>query len=491
VLKRIRWQDGWQGAGPLSCRCLQLTVGGQTLEQMCRNIDVVNPPRSLRDAYARLSFPLGGGATLLPRRDLSLREVVARVVGRRTVRVRFLSYNTYLLPGAPIPVGQWIDDAIGWDALAWFGIPWGGALLVALGLSNPANLAIGVLLKALGFKPSKVVKTLTSIDLNAIHIKGKPARDLRTGYAGMVAASYDACCLSEVYLDETRARIIDTLRNHFGQTANSATGPDGSGSWVGLGSGLFFISKPHTIVKEERHVFAERGSRLRDADAWSNKGLLLSVVDLGFGKVEFFQTHFFYGGGFDWTSGPSEGDRWKVWRSTLKELAAFVQRHHDPRNVAIVTGDFNINGANIRHYAAMRQTMDALNLRDAWAWDVFANPPADGYTCRPTDGAESTWKRDFDDVCSRKSDGTDTLQGQYCDDMVRTRARSSATGRFDYVFIERPSPTHTIVVEIGRPRRRPFEMTNQPVLPAHFESERFVSDHIGLGVPLYCTPARR
>jgi len=142
LARRIRWLDGVQGAGPLSYRMLQRTVGGNGLRQSLHAIDAADPPRSLRQAYQRLEFPLGNGITRLPLRAVSMRQAARRIHGPRVAELRFLSYNTYLLPGLQIPFGRWIDDTVGWDALSWFGIPLGGALLGFFGLANIPGFSI-------------------------------------------------------------------------------------------------------------------------------------------------------------------------------------------------------------------------------------------------------------------------------------------------------------------------------------------------------------
>ncbi len=111
--RRMRWEGGWQGAGPVSYRALKRTVGGDSVRQTLRAIDGNNPPKSLRQAFKRLGFPLGGEVTRPPNGPVSLRKVARRIKAPDTVSLRFLSYNTYLLPGLQIPFGRWLDDTVG------------------------------------------------------------------------------------------------------------------------------------------------------------------------------------------------------------------------------------------------------------------------------------------------------------------------------------------------------------------------------------------
>src|SRR5690348_11517914 len=81
LVRRIRWVDGRQGAGPLSVRALLSCTRTGSVRQAMRAVDPAAPPTGVRAAYARLGYPLGGGATELPRHPLSLRDAARRVIG--------------------------------------------------------------------------------------------------------------------------------------------------------------------------------------------------------------------------------------------------------------------------------------------------------------------------------------------------------------------------------------------------------------------------
>lgn len=505
LAKRVRWEQGWQGAGPLSYRSLKRTVGGDSLRQTLRAIDSNNPPRSLRQAYERLGFPVGGGVTRLPDGPISLRKIARRIKASDTVPLRFLSYNTYLLPGFQIPLGRWVDDTVGWDALSWFGIPFGGALLVTLGLASIPGVALATILEAAGFTPSKVIKAVTGIDLNSIASFGaKPALEERSQLLGPTLGVYDVCCLCEVFTQDSRQEIIARLEQTSGGAPFAFTvGPDESGAWTLLGSGLLFLARRNRpIVKTEQIIFANRGSRLKDADAWANKGVLLNVIDLGFGQLEVFQTHFYYGYGIKdnvpiplpGVSDPTDEERMNVWRAELAELANFYREHHQRQNVALITGDFNMSGANVREYAEMRHVMDSLNMRDLWAWDVYDHNPSEGHTCRYTDGPESGWHREFSGdldgavwggVCKPLEQPARLDQWrQYCDDRVFHGAPPPrSVGRYDYIFVENPTTSHRYHLEASRILRRPFPLGDRVI-----DEERYFSDHLALEMTLYCSP---
>jgi len=483
--RHIRWEKGWQGVGALSYRNLKHTVGGDSMSQTFRAIDGNNPPQSLRQAYDRLGFPLGGGITRLPDEPISLRQIARRTVAPDVVSLRWLSYNTYLLPGFQIPFGRWIDDSVGWDALSWFGIPFGGSLLVILGLTSLPGLAVATILKLAGFAPSKVIQQITGLDLNSVvSIGAKPALEARASEMGAVFSEYDVCCLCEVFTNDSRDRIFSDLANGAWR---AAAGPDESGSFTFLGSGLFFLERNRPIVQTERMIFADRGNRRKDSDAWSNKGAMLNVIDLGFGQLEVFQTHLYYGGGLPevpiLTEQPSYDERMNVWRAELAELAEFYRQHHQPQNVAVLTGDFNMSGVNVREYAELRRMIDSLNLHDLWAWDIYRHHPSEGLTCRFTDGDESGWKRDFADECASLTQPD--CQGrrcEYCDDRPFMPPPVSGVGRYDFIFVERPIPSHRYNLEVSSVLRRPFP--RQTVT----ESEAFLSDHLGLELMLIASP---
>ena len=301
--------------------------------------------------------------------------------------------------------------------------------------------------------------------------------------------AYDVCCLCEVWRGEAAERILGDVRAAGGDAWQAVAGPGADGALIVHGSGLCFLTRRFPVVRTERLVFGSRGERRHDSDAWSNKGAMLNVVDTGTGELELFQTHLYYGGGFADAPGvlagplgirdPTDDEREEIWRAQLGELARFYRAHHRPSNAAIVTGDFNLSGADIRQYTFVRRAMDELNLRDLWAWDVFRHAPADGYTCRYTDSEEM--ERDFAAVCGRP--GAADGAGTYCD-RDRVRPPRKGVGRFDFIFVENPTPAHRCHVEVARRRRRPFRR----IEPS--DGEVFLSDHLGLDTTLYVSARR-
>jgi hypothetical protein len=486
LARRIRWQKGWQGTGRLSGKALARTMAVSNLRDALRKIDGSAPPPSIRDAYARLGYPLGGGVTGVPPGPVSMAQVASRVVGTAVRPIKLLSYNTYLLPGLELPIRKWIDQG-GWGSLGTFGVPFNGALLDLLGIEIPgAALALGALkalLEEAGWTPSRVIEEVLGVQLT-VRIASKPALDQRASALGPVIADYDLCCLSEVWTEDSAARILAGLQAVHNEPWTSVLGPGDHGDFVFLGSGLDFAAKRFPVTRTDRLIYADRGDRRHDADAWSNKGAMFNAIDVGVGELELLQTHLCYGGGIplkvDGFRNPTDSERLAVWHSELDQLTDFFRSNHRKTNVAIITGDFNMDGVNVGQYAELRQRMDKLGLQDAWAWDAHDHLPSEGQTCRYTDDDKSGWDRTFDAVCDSLNAGP---RGRdYCADNRYKARPKQGVGRFDYLWVTRPTPEHRYRLELSRILRRPFSWGRE------VDGETYLSDHLGLDVVLLVSP---
>jgi hypothetical protein len=178
-------------------------------------------------------------------------------------------------------------------------------------------------------------------------------------------------------------------------------------------------------------VYGNRGSKQHDSDAWSNKGIMLNGIDLGFDEL--FQTHPYYGAVYPcFPSLPRTNEQESKGRNSVN-WPSFSARTTGRKNVAIITGDFNINGADLGRYADIRHTMDGLDMHELWAWDAFDHGPGDGLSCRFTDGDSSHWQRRFDAVCNPQNQADVGLPvGQFCADDGFAPRPTDGVGRFDY-----------------------------------------------------------
>lgn len=442
-------------------------------------------PNSVMEIARRLRWELHAPNNLEePEKPISLRDIGDRVKGPQTDQVHLLSYNTYLLAGFDLPLGRWLDNLIGWDALSWFGIPFGGALLAELGLASIPGLALETILKEAGWTPSKIIQKITGKDLNDLaRIAAKPTLDQRASAIGQHVIGtnvYDVCCLSEVWMEDARNRIVNSLDQNW----QHQTGPNDSGDWTILGAGLLFLHRKGVLVDHKELVYSNRGIRQRDPDAWTNKGVMLNVLQFPAGKLEVFQTHLYYGGGIPISPDPTSEERRAVWESELTDLVNFVRANHDPRNVAIITGDFNMDGAKTNEeFADIVRHMDEINMRDVWKYGVYRH--GTGLTCRYTDGDESGHEQNFDNECPPPlpmQDSAWPTLTTYCpNDSEQVGSYKQGVGRLDYMWIENPTREHTYRLEVSRMLRRPF--------PFHTSGgntqQGYLSDHMGLDCMLF------
>jgi hypothetical protein len=424
-----------------------------SFREIANLMDPVKPARDIRALAAMHRWPSGS----LPN-PLTARSILDRHYHPRKVTQRFLFYNTYLLPGFELNVKDFVADVICPD------IP-----------------VIGGLVDWICEKPIKAI--LSVIPDGYVRCGSKPAMIPRAREIGRaIAHEYDIVALCELFSNAERHLVLDG----FKIIPHTAEGPDDSGDYVVLSSGLFTISSRRLITRRKAHTFEERGNRYRDTDAWANKGVLLSEIDLGLerGNLEVYSTHLFSGNdmpvhlpdidqlGLD--SELSVEERLRVQFKQVNELANFVKENHQRRNVALVVGDFNIDaydrtrikidglsGTPVTH---LSRKMRAIGMGDLWD----ARNGTLMYTSRlDVEGAK---------ICD------DQNGGRYCDDLREPRAK---TTRIDYIFAERQMPEHGFILDFTRPRRVPFR---RALNTEDRNKIAFLSDHVGLEVTLIATP---
>lgn len=298
---------------------------------------------------------------------------------------------------------------------------------------------------------------------------GAPARNARAYEIGEAVKryEYDIVGLCEVFTEESKDRLLSVWGEH---TPYWVTGPsEGEANYVvitveTLRSGLLTILPGgYGLLGDSREKFDDEGDRTRDADAWSNKGILKVVADTGYNtKLEVYSTHLIYGGGL--SGDISNEDRYEIQRSQLDQLVQFISRERNPSNFLIVAGDFNIY-ASEGFYGELKWRMENdLGLEDVWTRYAIAR-----YGAKIGQTSDSSLCA-FDRLpCERFAD--DNTSGEL-----------NETGRIDYVFVQKPSTQHDISVDVGRPRRVPFQRS---ATSDSYGDIQYLSDHAGLELQLF------
>ena len=461
----------------------------------------------------------------------SLRKVWERHNNPNTVQIRFLSYNTFLMQLDVQPILDFIDNYIDPEIyLDWFGINPKTALTKVLdslniskvcdlffpstdvpvvsdvpglgdvvkGTINPLNgmckltgssmEIASFLLKNLSLNPIQILKKvginvrqiLSLFGLGfSVTVMKKPALTARSHEIGReLAKNYDLSVLSEMWTETVRKNIV----NKWKIPPHTSIGPNDRGQWKMMGSGLMVVSSKFKIKKTAQHIFQNDGippgnsghrSRMVDSDTWANKGVLLTKIPIPkTGIIEIYNTHLYSGGDMLPNVGvmkpPSESYKNKIRNLQVEELIRFYKKYHNPKNVAIITGDFNIKSHDKKNYKRLISHMNSINMQDLWVLQ-YGN---DGGS---TAGSDPTFKDhgDLSSVCKLDS------KGKYCKD---PQVEKPSVKRIDYLFIEHPRTSHTFNLDVSRILRHPFVRKNPT------EERNYLSDHIGLDVTLIPSP---
>lgn len=285
-------------------------------------------------------------------------------------------------------------------------------------------------------------------------------------FAAEIGTYYDIAGLTEVF----EANELYRIRNRLPGDFTDATGPE-AGALDMFSGGLVTFTKAR-IVENSHHTFSEEGGF---PDDWASKGVLLTVIDLGVGKIDLYTTHLYAGDG--------DGEEMYPPRfKQLRELLDFVERTHDRRNVAIVAGDTNIRAEKTRHYQHLVREMRRYDLHDVWP--VRGGPK--GTTMFVEDGS-------LEDRCILVQDDDGE---HFCDDYASRDAtdRDRNRDRIDYVFIEAPQAEHAFNLDVTRMRRKSgWRSQRDPHAPGWDrllvdESPQYLSDHMGLSTTLIASP---
>lgn len=299
---------------------------------------------------------------------------------------------------------------------------------------------------------------------SAIKTPENEARASRLG-ASLAYSHVDVAGFQEVFHEKHR----EILRQPIQRDLEDAVGPEQAYENAAVSSGLYTLAMgDRRIAETETMVYDNRGNRRRDEDAYAQKGVLFTRLDLGDGVVDLFTTHLLAGGAWPGervdpspVRDPASPAEYR--RRQLEEFRAFVEdvkAEHDPegRVPTVCAGDFNIDG-DAPEYPALEAFRDALGLTDAW---VAVHGDAAG----PTDGTAITEACGFDPW---------SQPPYYCPD----DDDSEAAERIDYVFVE----DHP-AVDVADVRRRVFwrKLDDPREFDAGDGRPNYLADHVGLEV---------
>lgn len=241
-------------------------------------------------------------------------------------------------------------------------------------------------------------------------------------------------------------------------------------------SGLVTILDGPTLVRRAAHRFGQRGAYWRDADAFSNKGVLLTEVDVGAAAhVEIYSTHLIAGNDFlRKRSGAPYRANADLRQQQVDELVRFIQSSHRSENVAVVVGDFNVPADDPSdddpggQYRALADAMADAGFDDLW----MAHGSGPGFTSlgKPV-GVTFHPDPTAPDLCAEPAEAS----------------RHSSAARIDYAWLQRPVSPGTPHVSVRSFRRRPFR--RDPRTDGYHDLP-FLSDHLALHLELAIEPRR-
>lgn len=239
------------------------------------------------------------------------------------------------------------------------------------------------------------------------------------------------------------------------------------------GSGLMTLvdRSRATVVRTAKLAFRSGGD-LRDSDTFATKGALFTCVRAtrpdaaALPDVEIVSTHLLAGGDLLPVPGARDQARHHAARMRqVDELVAWVQRLHEPGNVLLLCGDFNVCAHDpdplvaddpAGRYRELLERLAPLGVVDVWA----QHGVGPGHTCT------------FDHAFDLPSDpGHPDRVVDHADE-----DETAAGERIDYLFLAVPEGA---AIEVGRPRRWAFHGR-----PAQGGPAGSLSDHLALSIDL-------
>lgn len=279
-----------------------------------------------------------------------------------------------------------------------------------------------------------------------------------------VADRFDIVALGECFDASERAAVAAAWPD-----AELVDG-SGRGRYKLLGSGLAALvdRRRAEVVTSARHTYRSGGD-LRDSDTFASKGALfvrVSTGATGAPLVDLFSTHLIAGG--DLFPIPGHDDHARHHRARMAqvdELVAFIAEQHDPANVLLVLGDFNVPAYDpdpsldepTERYRDLSKRLMAIGLCDLWATGGVGPGP----TCTFTDPRDLPPDPDEPDRVADDPGAGPEAPGE----------------RIDYLWLRGPDG---VDVTVDRPRRWAF-----PGRAARGGRAGSLSDHLALSVTLH------
>lgn len=392
-----------------------------------------------------------------PGQNPSLEEIARRwrASGGSTA-LHVLSFNTFLL-NVELNVFKVLDELLPGED--FFEVLVGAALGVATG---GVGAALGGAIAGAQVSVAREGLERSAGELVGVPIR-KPDVEARGPEIGamLAAEGYDVAVLVEVWSASERNAVLGGIRNAGGETRGLAQGA--LPGRTEAGSGLMTVGLTQGLGEAVFHPYSNAGAADQDTDHYAEKGVLLTRIPLGFGEIDLYSTHLYFGNDLPETpvTGPPTEEQRNGWRRLqLQEIVAFVNSTHKPQNVAILTGDFNIDAYGHHHYGGasdLAAITQELGLRDAWLEQFSDRPAAHG--------------------------GTDcALDASRLDCVTSSGTETDAQPRIDYLFVEEPKGEHSFDVDVTRIKLRDFPRRT------FAENQASLSDHRGLDFHLLCSP---
>lgn len=399
-------------------------------------------------------------------RPITLRGLAGRHGSRPgTICCSMLWYNAYLIEIEIDVIGAIMDLIPGPSDIPLLGRIWEG-----VGVGKVSEKMVRTAFqKAMGTNGKLYIGVKPEADWGSDEINKRAAelgRMIAVGQAG------DLVVLCEVWTEKTLNKILAPIKR-AGKTVRVVMGP-GPGAVAPGGSGLCVLSLGPKIRKLDEHIFRNRGRACKDTDAWAGKSVMLTEVDLGKGKLDLYNTHLNWGGdipqleirepdlGIDIVINRDiPGEQFRTRMKQCDEIVDFVKATHNPNHIAVLVGDFNVDGSDSSEYTQLRRRIDKMNLVDQWKWHYGGTAPG------MTSGS-------FDKICKVES-----LRPLSCDE-TQSLPASEGGSRYDYVFVEEPTGRHGFNLDIALLQRRPYKR------PVAKDNMAYLSDHLALHTELIC-----